>query len=87
MNLMNMVWLIGLSASGASNKNYILRGEVVGSERTRIMLSHKPESVLWVGNKEGYKTMLQVYQRFNWFQKLMWKWCFGVKVEDCRKEK
>lgn len=21
-------------------------------------------------------------QHFNWFQKLMWKWCFGIKVED-----
>lgn len=32
------------------------------------------------------KTMLKVDQHFNWFQKLMWKWCFGVKVEDYSEE-
>ena len=40
-----------------------------------------PISVLWIGDKY-YKTSLPVDQHFNWFQKLMWKWCFGVKVED-----
>ena len=25
---------------------------------------------------------LKVNQHFNWFQKLMWKWCFGIKIED-----
>ena len=25
-------------------------------------------------------------QHFNWFQKLMWKWCFGAKVEDYSEE-
>ncbi len=34
MNLMNMVWLIGLRASGASNKNYILRGKDIYDEDT-----------------------------------------------------
>ena len=29
---------------------------------------------------------LMVDQHFNWFQKLMWKWCFGVKVEDYSEE-
>ena len=24
-------------------------------------------------------------KHFNWFQKLMWKWCFGVKIKDCKK--
>ena len=32
------------------------------------------------------KTMFHVDQYFNWFQKLMWKWCFGVKVEDYSEE-
>lgn len=32
------------------------------------------------------KTTLKVDQQFNWFQKLMWKWCFGVKVEDYSEE-
>lgn len=29
-----------------------------------------------------YRTSLPVDQHFNWFQKMMWKWCFGVKVEN-----
>lgn len=32
------------------------------------------------------KTILKVDQHFNWFQKLMWKWCFGIKVEDYNEE-
>lgn len=41
----------------------------------------KPKSVLCIGD-EYYKTVLHADQHFNWFQKLMWKLCFGVKVED-----
>lgn len=29
---------------------------------------------------------LMVDQHFNWFQKLMWKWCFGIKVKDYSEE-
>lgn len=29
---------------------------------------------------------LMLDQHFNWFQKLMWKWCFGIKVEDYSEE-
>lgn len=29
---------------------------------------------------------LTLHQHFNWFQKLMWAWCFGVKIEDYREE-
>lgn len=32
------------------------------------------------------KTILKVDQHFNWFQKLMWKRCFGIKVEDYSEE-
>lgn len=42
-------------------------------------------SKLLVGNKI-YKIDLVTDQHFNWFQKLMWKWCFGVKVEDYSEE-
>lgn len=45
----------------------------------------KPKSVLWIGD-EYYKTMMQANQHFNWFQKFMWKLCFGVKVEDLSEE-
>ena len=42
-------------------------------------------STLTIGDKIA-KTELRVDQHFNWFQKLMWKWCFGAKVEDYREE-
>ena len=42
-------------------------------------------STLSIGN-EIYKTQVKTDQHFNWFQKLMWKWCFGVKVEDYSEE-
>lgn len=45
----------------------------------------KPQSVLWIGDKY-YRTLIQADQHFNWFQKMMWKLCFGVKVEDYNKE-
>lgn len=35
---------------------------------------------------EYRKTTFPVDQHFNWFQKLMWKLCFGVKVEDYNEE-
>lgn len=38
-------------------------------------------SVLCIGGKFS-SVQLKVDQHFNWFQKLMWKWCFGVNVED-----
>lgn len=44
-----------------------------------------PKSILWIGGKY-YKTSLPVDQHFNWFQKLMWRWFFGVNVEDYNKE-
>ena len=44
----------------------------------------KNGSILHIG--ENFKTIFEVDQHFNWFQKLMWKWCFGVKVEDYSEE-
>lgn len=44
----------------------------------------KNGSILHIG--ENFKTILEVDRHFNWFQKLMWKWCFGVKVEDYSEE-
>ncbi|MBO5828809.1 MAG: hypothetical protein J6R59_10230 [Paludibacteraceae bacterium] len=44
-----------------------------------------PQCILWIGDKY-YRTSLLVDQHFNWFQKLMWKWCFGVKVENYNEE-
>lgn len=42
-------------------------------------------SILSVGDKVCV-TKLPTDQHFNWFQKLMWKWCFGVKVKDYSQE-
>ena len=42
----------------------------------------EPKSIASIGG-ESYKTTLAIDQHFNWFQKLMWKWCFGVKIKDC----
>lgn len=41
-------------------------------------------SVLSIGTYT--KTTLYVNQHFNWFQKLVWKLCFGIKVEDYSEE-
>lgn len=38
-------------------------------------------SMLLIGGKIS-NVQLKVDQHFNWFQKLMWKICFGIKVED-----
>ncbi len=35
---------------------------------------------------EYSKVTTILHQHFNWFQKLMWKWCFGIKVEDYSEE-
>ena len=46
----------------------------------------EPKSIASIGG-ESYKTTLAIDQHFNWFQKLMWKWCFGVKIEDCKERR
>lgn len=50
-----------------------------------IFSKPQPQSIIWIGDKH-YRTQLPVDQHFNWFQKLMWKLCFGVNIEDCNKE-
>lgn len=35
------------------------------------------KSIMRHGNMSVYNT-----HRFNWFQRLMWKWCFGVEIEN-----
>lgn len=67
------------------NSDYISCGKLDTEKITIsgevIMPSPKPQSILWIGDKH-YRTSLPVDQHFNWFQKMMWKWCFGVKVEN-----
>ena len=54
-------------------------------DSTNIWQKPAPTSVISIGDIH-YKTSLPVDQRFNWFQKFMWKVCFGVKVEDYKEE-
>lgn len=42
-------------------------------------------SKLTAGGELSQVTLI-LDQHFNWFQKLMWKWCFGIKVEDYSEE-
>lgn len=49
----------------------------------KLRFTPHPKSIASIGG-ESYKTTLAIDQHFNWFQKLMWKWCFGVKIEDCK---
>ena len=59
--------------------------EGVRIKEGQLFMPPKPKSILWIGGKY-YRTSLLADQHFNWFQKLMWKWAFGVKVEDYREE-
>lgn len=45
----------------------------------------KNGSKLTAGGKVS-QLNLMLDQHFNWFQKLMWRWCFGVRVEDYSEE-
>ena len=54
------------------------------SKATIFIQTIKNGSILHIG--KDFKIMLKLDQHFNWFQKLMWKWCFGVKVEDYSEE-
>lgn len=55
--------------------------EGVRIKGSQLCVPPNPKSILWIGDKY-YKTSLPSDQHFNCFQKLMWKWCFGVKIED-----
>ena len=55
-----------------------------------ITLASKPKikngSKITIGGKSQAVVIYNTDQHFNWFQKLMWKWCFGIKVEDYSEE-
>ena len=73
MNLMGVYLLI-------SQKDKKMN-EYKSTDNKTIFTPATPKSIASIGG-ESYKTTLAIDQRFNWFQKLMWKWCFGVKIED-----
>ena len=55
-----------------------------------ITIASRPKiingSKLTIGEKIKCLSIIHVDQHFNWFQKLMWKWVFGIKVEDYSEE-
>lgn len=76
-------------------------GEAIEHEKTIYdegMQSYREDKVAPVVDGEKIKNggklsigqereiTLVIDQHFNWFQKLMWNWCFGIKVEDYREE-
>lgn len=63
--------------------NYYISDNVEATSVYRSKITNG--STLMIGNNLS-KTTLKADQHFNWFQKLMWKWCFGVKVEDYSEE-
>ena len=56
------------------------------SETGFVAIGSKPKiingSKLTIGKELQCVSIYNVDQHFNWFQKLMWKWAFGIKVED-----
>lgn len=46
----------------------------------------KNGSKLTIGKDERTLTIMNVDQHFNWFQKKMWKFLLGIKVEDYSEE-
>ena len=55
------------------------------SEYNTTFVPVDPKSMAYIGS-ESHKITLAIDRHFNWFQKLMWKWCFGVKIEDYKGE-
>lgn len=45
----------------------------------------KKGSKIWIG-EETAQVVLHVDQYFNWFQKKMWKFFFGFKIEEINEE-
>ena len=71
------------------DKLYLDEWEYKEDNTDTMALIFKPKivngSLLSIGDTCA-KTMLIADQHFNWFQKLMWKRCFGIKVEDYSEE-
>lgn len=61
--------------------------DFAASERPATLYGTKIKNGSTLSIGESVSTVnFKVDQHFNWFQKLMWKWCFGVKVEDYNEE-
>jgi hypothetical protein len=63
---------------------------IAGQLKASSAYIHVPKIVngskMKIGGKYRFYTEWKVEQHFNWFQKLMWKWCFGIIVEDYSEE-
>lgn len=52
------------------------------SQRSTVIEPYRIKKGSKIQLGDNIKFDIRVDQHFNWFQKLMWKWCFGFKVED-----
>lgn len=52
---------------------------------SNLLREPNAKSVLSIGS-EYCKVLLHVGQKFNWFQKLMWRLFFGVKIDDLEED-
>lgn len=68
-----------INAAGFNYKNDYMQTTTLG--RTKI----KNGSKLICGG-ELSRAEIVLHKHFNWFQKLMWKFCFGVDVQDYSEE-
>lgn len=84
MNENNTYRVVNNDIYSVNNCGEYNMGEVHITRET-IQSPPDPKSILWIGDRY-YRISLPADQHFNWFQKLMWKWCFGVKVEDFSEE-
>lgn len=61
------------------DKDFVtLEGGIIPT--TGITVSKKPISTILIG--KDVRLEIDVDKKFNWFQKLMLKWCFGFKVKE-----
>ena len=61
--------------------------DFAASERPATLYGTKIKNGSTLSIGESVSTVnFKVDQHFNWFQKLMWKWCFGIKVEYYNEE-
>ena len=71
-----------------ANRPFIYKKEELSGPCIRHIYIPKIKngSKLTIGKGEFTLTVINVDQHFNWFQKKMWKFLLGIKVEDYSEE-
>ena len=68
-------------------KSVAMYDKTIGEELAQFTISQppKPNTMFIISNGYDYggKTVFYIYRpkRFNWFQRLMWKVCFGITIK------